>query len=78
MRQSSAYRPTGQIGLRHAVPGLISYTVILLSIIGVLWVPRTWVLVATFFLAYFIARMAATFVFALVGDARMRAWERTD
>lgn len=78
MRTSYSYRSTGQLGLRHAVPGIISYTVIALSVFGVLIAPRAWVFVATVFLGYFIMRIVVTFVFALAGDLRIATWERTD
>ncbi len=78
MRTSRPYRSTGQLGLRHAVPGFISYSVIALSVLGVIVAPRAWVFIATVFLCYLIMRVVVTLLFALIGDARISVWERTD
>ena len=63
----------------HALPGVLSWAAIALAIIGVLFFPRVWLVMATVVIGYFMIRMIGTFGFALYGEklaaeARERDW----
>lgn len=61
---------------RYAVPGFLSWSIIVMTVTGLVLFPRTWLYVATAFLIYFLLRMFVHLVFAVVGDFKRRDWER--
>lgn len=62
----------------HAIPGVLSWLVVIATIVGTFAFPEQWNVFAGLFLVYFIARMALHFVFYLVGEVRCRRWARRD
>ncbi|NTU71225.1 MAG: hypothetical protein HGB10_05345 [Coriobacteriia bacterium] len=63
----------------HALPGALSWASIAFTILGALFFPRIWLVIATVVIAYFMIRMLTTFGFAIYGEklsarARARDW----
>lgn len=72
-----AARPRRNFG--HALPGALSWAAIALTILGALFIPRVWLVIATVVIAYFMVRMIGTLGFAMYGEklsaeARKRDW----
>ena len=65
-------------GWTYAVPGVISWIVVLCAAVGLFFFPDRWASVATFFVGYLMLRMMLIVTFAIVGDVRRRFWERRD
>ncbi len=70
---------TSRRNFGHALPGVLSWSAIALTLLGALLVPRVWLVIATVVIAYFMVRMLATLGFALYGEkltgqARERDW----
>lgn len=69
--------PAGtEITRSHAIPGVLSWVVVIATVVGTLAFPQLWAVFGALFLAYFIGRMAVHFTFYLVGEVRCRAWAR--
>ena len=66
------YRPA------YAVPGIVTWTIIAITLVGVVAFPRDWIVVTSLFMAYFISRMILTVIFYFAGRVRVRQWERRD
>jgi hypothetical protein len=62
----------------YAVPGIVSWSLVVLAVVGIVFFPSTWMLVSVCFLAYFVARMLLVLVFAVVGEVHRVRWERRD
>lgn len=60
----------------HALTGVISWLSIALAVLGSVLFPRVWMVIATIFLIYFIARLCVTTVFALLGQRKVNEWTR--
>jgi len=63
----------------HALPGVLSWTAIVITIAGALAFPRLWLFIATMVIGYFMIRMISTLGFAIYGErltaqARTRDW----
>ena len=63
----------------HALPGVLSWAAIALTLVGSLVFPRVWLVMATVVIAYFMIRMISTLGFAFYGErlsaeARKRDW----
>ncbi len=63
----------------HALPGVLSWTAIVVAILGAIFFPRIWLVIATVVIAYFMIRMIGTLAFAIYGerlaaDARAKDW----
>lgn len=73
-------RPDGgaPAGWTYAVPGVLSWAIIVSCVVGVLFYPDAWKWVALIFISYFVCYMLTYFIFALVGEAKRRRWERRD
>lgn len=64
--------------LANAVPGALTWLVLLSAVVGVTLFPGQWLVVVTVFVAWIVARMAAMFAGVLVGEYKLRRWARTD
>jgi len=62
----------------HALAGIVSWASIALAVLGCLFFPRVWMVLATVFLVYFIVRMGVTAAFALVGQRKIQQWQQRD
>lgn len=62
----------------YIVPGVLTWSIVSAAIIGIIAYPRSWVVITSAFMCYFIGRMVLTAVFYAVGRARVRAWERSE
>jgi hypothetical protein len=65
-------------GFAYRLTGLLSWSLILLSVAGVALFPRPWLAVTVLFLAIFLCRTIVVLVFAVVGEVRCRRWDRVD
>lgn len=61
---------------RHVLTGLTSWAVALITVIGLLVAPRSWVYVAALILALFLLRAMFVLVYSAIGERRCRRWER--
>ena len=52
----------------HALPGVLSWAAIVLTVIGALVFPRVWLVIATVAIAYFMVRMVMTLGYAIYGE----------
>lgn len=64
--------------LRYSLPGVVSWSLIVIISLGVALFPERWMVVSIVFLTYFMGRMLVTLAFAMVGELRRRAWEKRD
>ena len=64
--------------LANAVPGVLSWTIIVCTVLGVALFPGQWLLVVTIFLVWIVFRMSLMFFGVLIGELRIRKWERVD
>lgn len=62
----------------YAVPGVLSWTLVVACVAGMVVFPYQWRTVATVFVAYMVLRMLVTVGFAIVGEIRCRSWSRRD
>ena len=62
----------------HALPGVLSWCVITLTIVGSLVFPRVWLVVATVVIGYFMTRMVGTLGYAIYGELLARRARATD
>lgn len=62
----------------YALPGVISWAIVIASVIGVVFFRRPWLAIAIVFLGYFLLRMAVHFTFFLVGEYESRRWAKRD
>jgi len=67
----------------HALPGVISWSAIVLTVLGAAFFPRVWLVIATVIIGYFMVRMLLTFGFAMYGEklshaARKRDWTEAE
>lgn len=60
---------------RHVLTGLTSWTVALITVIGLLAAPRSWVYVAALVLGLFLLRAVFVLVYSVIGERRCRRWE---
>lgn len=65
-------------GLTDAIPAILSWTVVIATVLGVVFFPYQWLQIAVAFLAYFVARSAVHFVFYVSGELKCRSWRRRD
>jgi hypothetical protein len=61
-----------------SLPGVISWSTAAVTVVCTVLIPRTWLVIVTAFVAYFVGRMTLSFVYSLVGHARARQWSRRD
>jgi len=59
----------------HMLPGILSWSVIVIAILGGIFFPQMWLVIATVFVTYFIGRMGFTMALALVGERKI--WNAT-
>lgn len=73
-------RPDGGqlIGWTYAVPGVVSWLIILAGTAGVLFFPEAWSWVATIFVGYLLCYSLTYFAFALVAEFKRRSAGRVD
>lgn len=62
----------------HAITGGMSWFVIAITIVGMVFFPRVWLAIATVFVTYFIGRMCLITIFALAGERKVWQAKRTD
>jgi hypothetical protein len=62
----------------HALTGGISWLVIVVTILGMVLIPRIWLAIATVFVTYFIGRMIFVTIFMFVGERKVWQAKRTD
>jgi len=62
----------------HALPGVVSWTAIVLSILGTFFFARVWLIIATVFIAYLMSRMVLTIGFAFFGEYKRHLAGKTD
>ena len=62
----------------HALPGVLSWGVIALTIVGALVFPQVWLVIATVAIGYFMLRMVTTFGYAIYGETLARKARATD
>ncbi|NTW28250.1 MAG: hypothetical protein HGA39_02655 [Coriobacteriia bacterium] len=62
----------------HMLPGILSWAMVALAIAGTIFFPQAWLAIATAFFAYFICRSTVTAVFALIGENKIKQWQRRD
>ena len=62
----------------HAAPGVISWSIIAITILGCVLFPQVWLAIATVFVTYFIGRMAVTTVFAVIGERNIWKAKQVD
>ncbi len=70
--------PTRGTGFSYAVPGVLSWSIAGLTVLGILYAPHAWMILSVLFLVYFVARLGVHFVFYMVGEMRCRAWRSRD
>ncbi|MDO8964479.1 MAG: glycosyltransferase [Coriobacteriia bacterium] len=73
-------RPAGGdlSGWTYAVPGVVSWFVMLASLVGVFFFPDAWTWVATIFVGYLLCYSSTYFIFALVGEYKRRRADKVD
>lgn len=73
-------RPDGgdQTGWTYAVPGVLTWLIILVGTAGVIFFPDLWKWVATVFVSYLILYSLTYFTFALVAEYKRRRAEKVD
>lgn len=64
--------------MANAVPGAMTWTILIAAVVGVLAFPGYWLAIVAGFLAWFTARTALTFVGVFLGEWRIRTWSRVD
>ncbi|MBS3956877.1 MAG: glycosyltransferase family 2 protein [Clostridiales bacterium] len=62
----------------YALPGVLTWSIVTVAMVGFIAYPRSWVVITSAFMCYFVARMVLSLVFYAIGRARVREWERTD
>ena len=62
----------------YALPGLVAWSIIALTLFALVAFPRDWIVITSLFMAYFVGRMVLTVFFYFVGRGRVRQWERRD
>jgi len=67
----------------HALPGVLSWSAIAITILGAIFFPRIWLVIATVVIAYFMIRMIGVLGFAIYGEtlsskARRRDWTQAE
>ncbi|MGV8082056.1 MAG: glycosyltransferase [Coriobacteriia bacterium] len=62
----------------HALPGTISWIVIVATVLGTMVYSQAWLATVTVFFAYFILRSSVTSIFAIIGEVKIRKWQRRD
>jgi hypothetical protein len=60
------------------VPGALTWTIIIATVIGTVFFPAQWLVVVVAFLAYIVVRMFVHLVFSLVAEWRIHQWTRRD
>jgi hypothetical protein len=73
-------RPSGRdhSSWTYAVPGVISWSIIVASLVGVAFFPASWKWAVTVFLGYMICYTTSYFIFGLVGEYKRRRAEKVD
>lgn len=61
-----------------AVPGAVTWTVMLLCVFGTIFFPAQWLIVVFIFLAYLVFRMALHLTMATIGELRIKRWKTRD
>lgn len=79
MTNSPSAAETPRRNLGHALPGVISWSAIIVTVLGAVFIPRLWLVIATVVIVYFMSRMVITFGFAIYGEvlsnrARTHDW----
>lgn len=64
--------------MANAVPGVLTWTILLSTVVGVILFPGQWLVVVTIFLVFIVARMLLMFFGVLVGELKIRKWTRMD
>lgn len=64
--------------LANAVPGVLSWAIILTTVLGVIFFPGPWLVIVTLFLVVIIARMLLMLYGTVAGELRIHKWTRTD
>jgi hypothetical protein len=62
----------------HALPGVLSWGAIVLTLVGAIVFPRIWLVIATVVIGYFMVRMVTTLGYAIYGESLARKARQTD
>ncbi len=63
---------------RHALTGVTSWAIILITLVGLTRFPQSWLPVTAVCLALFLLRAIFVLAYSILGDWKCRSWERTD
>lgn len=79
VREYRARPKSGEtVGWTYAVPGVLSWSIIIGALVGVWFFPQAWAWIATVFVGYLMCYSLTYYVFALVGEYKRRQWAKVD
>lgn len=75
---ASTRAPSWRTRVGDVIPALVSWAVVVATIVGLVMFPLRWMWIAVGFFAYFVVWLAVHFVYYAVGQRRCREWRARD
>jgi len=75
---ASTRAPSWRTRVGDVIPALVSWAIVIATIVGLVMFPLRWMWIAVGFFAYFVVWLAVHFVYYAVGQRRCREWRARD